>query len=359
MATTTLTASVVGCGMGGTLSLDALNRSEYFTLIAAADIDADARGRTESRFPGIKSYSSHEEMFDRAPTDVVCVSTWAPSHEDITLAALDLPLKGILVEKPLGHTSSSGRGVISAIKAKGIPMVVPHNLLAQSSTLDLLDKVAAGAIGAVKLMEIQCAKWDIINAGIHWMHYFVNLTGLDPIEYVIAACDSRTRTFRDGFQVETNAVTYVQTRSGTRCVMNTGDDTNINHDEGEGISFRIVGSAGFIALSEAWGSETYSLYDSTGLTVVTPPQIPKRGHQFHLEKLRAMIESQVGSDGYDYSIADSSLMALEICEAAYISNRHGCQIDFPLESFTPPRRVDWDPGTPYSGAGGGRDGRKL
>lgn len=30
-----------------------------------------------------------------------------------------------------------------------------------------------------------------------------------------------------------------------------------------------------------------------------------------------------------------------------------------LASFVPPGASDWDPGKPYSGAGGGRDGRKL
>jgi hypothetical protein len=35
-------------------------------------------------------------------SDVVCVSTFPPSHEEVALAALDLRLKGMLVEKPLG-----------------------------------------------------------------------------------------------------------------------------------------------------------------------------------------------------------------------------------------------------------------
>ena len=52
-------------------------------------------------------------------------------------------------------------------------------------------------------------------------------------------------------------------------------------------------------------------------------------------------------------------MALELCEAAYLSNRHGCKAELPLDTFTPPAPVDWEPGKPYAGEGGGRDGRKL
>jgi hypothetical protein len=61
----------------------------------------------------------------------------------------------------------------------------------------------------------------------------------------------------------------------------------------------------------------------------------------------------------DYRIPEGSLLALEVCEAAYLSRRHRCQVTFPLETFVPPPTSDWDPGQPYSGVGGGRDGRKL
>lgn len=52
-------------------------------------------------------------------------------------------------------------------------------------------------------------------------------------------------------------------------------------------------------------------------------------------------------------------MALELCEAAYLSGQHGCLVTLPLAAFAPPAPVDWAPGQPYSGQGGGRDGRQL
>ena len=61
----------------------------------------------------------------------------------------------------------------------------------------------------------------------------------------------------------------------------------------------------------------------------------------------------------DYAIAESSLMALELCEAAYRSAAQGCLVTLPLETFVPPPTNDWAPGQPYSGRGGGRDGRRL
>jgi predicted dehydrogenase len=111
--------------------------------------------------------------------------------------------------------------------------------------------VQHGEIGTLKLVEIQCAGWDIINAGIHWLHFFVSLTRNEPMASVMALCDASTRTYRDGMQVETIAVTYAQTQSGIRVVMNTGDYVHVNA-EGKNTLFRIIGTQGQI---EFWGWE--------------------------------------------------------------------------------------------------------
>jgi predicted dehydrogenase len=233
-------------------------------------------------------------------------------------------------------------------------MAVPHGLLAKRASLEVVERVHAGEIGDLKLVEVQCTRWDIINAGINWLNFFVTLTRNEPIDWVMALCDATTRTYRDGMQVETVAVTYAVTRTGVRVVMNTGDDVPISRP-GKGTLFRLVGTAG---LMEFWGWENaYYLLNAAHPRgqLFTPEEYAVTGHQRHLEKMAEMIDAGTP----DYSIAESSLMALEICEAAYLSSWHRCQVRFPLERFVPPPPSDWHPGEPYSGRGGGRDGRKL
>jgi len=349
-----LTASVVGGGTGGKLSMRPLAASEQFELVAAADVRPDVCEALKEEFPGIRIFTSHKEMFAECPTDIVCVSTWPPSHEEITLDALRLPLKGILVEKPLGHTAASGRRLLEAVKDKGLPMAVPHNMLTLNTPLEIISRVRGGEIGDLKLVEIQCNKWDIMNAGIHWLNFFVNLTGNEPMAWVMAACESSTRTFRDGMQVETTSVVYGQTAGGVRVVMESGDEVNVGR-EGTNILFRIVGSAGLI---EFWGWKPgYYILNAAhpkGENVAVEKQ-EVAGHRAQLENMARMIDS--GKP--DYAIPDSALLALEICEGAYVSNRHRCKVTFPVAKFAPPPLPDWDPGVPYSGHGGGRDGRNL
>jgi len=350
-----LKAVVVGGGMGGRLSMDALARSSRYQLVAAADLRPEVRASLEQLYPALQTFASHREMFQTIQPDVVCVSTFPPSHEEVTDDALQIPrLRGLLVEKPLGHTAAAGERILKAIEKRQLPVVTPHNLVAHRTGLEILERVKQGEIGRLHLFEVQSNHWDIINAGIHWMQFFEMLTPNDPVKSVLCACDATTRTFRDGMQVETVAVTSVVKQSGVRAVMHTGDELSVNHPDTECV-FRIFGTAGFI---EFYGySNRYRLLNAahSGGADFQPEDLEVTGHQFHLENLAAQIESQK----MDRSISNSSLAALEICEAAYLSARHGCEVRFPFKTFVPPQPVEWEVGQPYGGHGGGRDGRQL
>lgn len=349
-----LTAAVIGAGAGGTLSIDALIASDDFQLVAVADMSEAALERVRAKDPGIQTFTSAEEMFAARPTDVVCVSTYAPTHLPLTRAALDIPgLSGLLVEKPLGDTTAAGREILGLIKAAGLPVVVPHGLMAQAAALEIVERVRRGDIGSLRLVEIECTSWDIINAGIHWLQFFVSLTGGEPVEFVLAAADSSTRTFRDGMQVETDAVTLARTASGVRVVMHTGDFVPMSRNDTVAL-FRIVGDDGFIEFGAYEGHYILVTADHPRVRFdVTPFEVS--GHQRHLE----FLAEQIASGTRDYSIPDSSLQALEVVEAAYRSAREHGTVLLPVDGTQPARPDDWNPGAPYSGTGGGRNGREL
>ncbi|HTL51819.1 MAG TPA: Gfo/Idh/MocA family oxidoreductase [Planctomycetota bacterium] len=350
-----LTASVVGGGGGGRLSMNGLTQSPHFRLIAAADLRPDVCASLRAEFPGLQTFASHEEMFAQCPTEIVCVSTFPPSHREVTLAALKLPLKGILVEKPLGDTYAAGREILTAIRAKKIPVCVPHGLLVAFHAVEILRRVREGVIGRLDLVEIECDKWDLMNAGIHWLNFAVVLAQSQghPFEAVLCSADAGTRTYRDGLQVETEAMTTAYTAGGLRVMLHSGDYIKIR--DGKGTLFRLIGNKGRI---EFYGWEScYFLQnaDHPAGTLLDIPRDSRGFHQAHLDRLAA----DIAAGKPDYAVAESSLAALELVEAAYQSHRHRCRVPLPLEKFTPPAVNDWDPGKPYTNQPGGRDGRKL
>lgn len=349
----TYTAAVVGCGSGGGLSLAAYAASDRYELVAACDRDPQVLEGVSQQYPGIRTFTDHHAMLAESPTDVVSVSTFPPSHETIAMDALALPVTGILVEKPLADTAAAGRRILDAAKSRRLPLVVPHSWLARDIAQEIKGRLLNGDIGRLLLMEVQCTKWDILSAGIHWVHFFLSVIPPDDVALVMASADRSTRTYRDGVQVETMGVTYVQMQGGTRMVMQTGDDTEV--DRGETL-FRFFGEAG--ALEWCLQEKAYAVRNAehpSGKTVEVGIRDQRRPHQRYLDALAEQIDRKAP----DYTIPNASLTALEICEAAYVSANNRCRVTFPFQAFTVPPDTGWEPGAPYGGEGGGRDGRKL
>jgi predicted dehydrogenase len=349
-----LTVTVVGAGAGGTLSIDALIASARYDLLAVADLGEAGRQRVTDKTNGaVATFESYQQMFDECPSDVVCISTWAPSHLEITTAALAIPgLRGLLVEKPLGDSVAAGAEILEIVRAAGLPLVVPHGLMAQAAALEVIDQVRAGTIGDLRVVEMECTGWDLINAGIHWLQFFVSLVQPSPITTVLTAADTSTRTFRDGMQVETEAVTMARTADGVRVLLNTGDSVPISRTDTVCL-MRIVGSRGFI---EFGAFEPYYTIVSPGHDRVRIDVAPFEisGHQRHLEYLA----DQIATGERDYRVPEASLEALRIVEAGYESHRRRGAVSLPL-GVADGDGGDWDPGLAYSGSGGGRNGRDF
>lgn len=353
------TASVVGGGRGGKLSIESLIKSDCYEIVAIADLSESVRKTWRDAIPGLKTFADYHEMFRTCPTDVVCVSTYSPSHEEITRAAIDSGVKGLLVEKPLAHNSHSAAVLLQAIKAAKIPVVTPHNMWTLKFADEVYRRLKKGEIGQYLSMDIQIEMWDISSAGVHWLNYFVKTIDNEPMDYLLAQCDGTTRTYREGMKVETIGTIRGATKSGIRLTLESGDYVRpygVDYSgEGDEISLiRIVGSTGMIEMYP-WRKGYYICNKEfpDGMFIV-PEEYPVTWHQSVLEKLAGMIES----GEHDYTISESALTAVQLVEAAFLSNRHHCMVKFPLSSFTPPEPSGWDVGTAYQGEEG-RDGMNL
>ena len=134
--------------------------------------------------------------------------------------ALELPLRGLLVEKPLGHLPVRRPRHPERIRARRLRFVAAR-LLVRTTPLKVLAHVAAGDIGKVQLIEIRCTGWTSSCrhplAGL--LH---NALDSPDMDHVMALCDTSSRTYRDGLQVETVAATYAVTRGRNPHRVQTG-----------------------------------------------------------------------------------------------------------------------------------------
>ena len=109
-----LKAVVVGAGAGGMLSAKALMASPRFNLVGIADTSPQALARLDDvDFRDVCKFGSYQEMYSNVQADVVCVSTYAPTHLEVTQAAISVHVKGLLVEKPLGDSTAAGAEILA------------------------------------------------------------------------------------------------------------------------------------------------------------------------------------------------------------------------------------------------------
>ena len=360
-----LSALVVGAGSGGTGSIRALAASPRYLLRGVADIASAARQRVAAEHPGVALFADHREALHTLRPDVVCVSTWPPSHVAVTRDALAAgSLRGLLLEKPIAHTWQAGRRLVDELRRRDLPCVVPHGLVVSSQGRAVIDQVRAGTIGAPRLVWIECRGWDILNAGIHWLHFALQLLR-GPFVEVQCACDSSTRTWRDGMQVETVASLVVTAADGARIALHTGDHVPMSAPAA-GTLIRLVGSEGLIELP-GW-EPRYRIVsarhradagDAAGSASEVQVSSGPPSHAAYLDRLA----DQIAAGTPQWEQVELSLAALELCDAAYTSAREGRAVRLGggtgLRAPTAAAAGNWDPGRPYSGSGGGRDGRRL
>jgi predicted dehydrogenase len=312
-----LTASVIGCGQGGGLSLDAVGNSSSYVLIAAADPSVDARRRVAERFPNARLFADYREMLAECRADVVCIATPAPSHASIARDVLHYNPQGLLLEKPLACDVSTAAELLREIREAACPVVVPHGMLVLPAPQEIKLRIRRGDIGAIASVEIHNAV-DLLNAGIHWLAYLLDVFDNDNPRIANAEFDVSGHVINDGVQVESRGATRIEFKSGLCLDLHSGHKTEpasdvLPREEQRGALFCVTGSEGVIEFSAWAGSYWIQVGKSDGELIKQPLQVGLSYHQIFLEQLALNITGREFVD----SSANLSLAALQLIESAY------------------------------------------
>ena len=118
-----LRTGVVGIGHLGSLHAKMYSEISAAALVGAFDTDEAKCDAVVSQYPGVKSFSSLDELL--ANVDAVSVATVTSQHFEVAKRALNAGVH-VLIEKPITQTVAEADELIALADAKGCLIQVGH-----------------------------------------------------------------------------------------------------------------------------------------------------------------------------------------------------------------------------------------
>jgi predicted dehydrogenase len=179
----TYRAAIVGCGRkAATLDAEERCRTNYSVppdthagsyqrvpsvrLVAAADPNESKRQFMQARWGVQAVYADYREMLARERPDLVSVTTRAPLHAEVTIAAAEAGVRGILCEKAMTTSLRDADAMLDACRKAGATLVINHTRR-WHPTYELVRRlVRENTIGEVRSLVGICPG-PIIHNGTH------------------------------------------------------------------------------------------------------------------------------------------------------------------------------------------------
>jgi predicted dehydrogenase len=152
-------------------------------LLPATTVSAVADGDQAMREAGLalagadaKGFTNHRDMMASGMVDVIVLASPNHTHIDILLDMLpaDLP---IMAEKPLCTTSADCRAVIAASAGRSAPVWVAMEYRYMPPVARLIDEVARGTVGALKMLSIREHRYPFLVKVGDWNRFARNTGG--------------------------------------------------------------------------------------------------------------------------------------------------------------------------------------
>ncbi len=142
-----LRATIVGCGLIGSLHAQILHERSGVELVAIADQDEQTAQSLGQKL-GVPSYTDFASLLANHQVDLVVVATPEQHRLEPTRLAMEHGA-ALLLEKPLGTDLAAADEVISLLNGYEHPVGVNFILHADGRYATMRDQVRAGAVGQV------------------------------------------------------------------------------------------------------------------------------------------------------------------------------------------------------------------
>jgi predicted dehydrogenase len=290
---------VIGLGIGRHHARD-YNDSPDAQLAALCDLDTGLLAQYKALYPQVETYTSYEEMFERAGLDAVSVALPNVLHASVTIAALEAGLH-VLCEKPMALTVTEAKKMLEARDRTGKKLMIRFNFRFTPPSQFLKRYVDEGHLGQIYYAKTRWLRargipklggWfgqrrlsgggPLIDLGVHRLDLALWFMGYPKAVAVSAACYDLlgarlAEEQQAAYDVEDMAVAMVRLENGT--TLNLEVSWAGGTDKREDMVTGIYGTDGAAIqrnVGEGYDFEAVALKDMAGHFVQVSPRLYPR-----------------------------------------------------------------------------------
>jgi predicted dehydrogenase len=204
-ASSVLNLAVVGYGYWGPNIVRNLMERPELQLWGLCELNPERVRKFASRYPGVRTCASFEEVLEDPGVDAVSIATPPSTHYSLVKRALEAG-KHVLVEKPLATDIEKAESLVELAERSGLVLMPGHTFLYSPAVNKVRQLIESGELG-----EIYFVTSSRMNLGIYQPDGVVNdlaphdlsilLYWLDQPVSIVAASGSTVfpeRRTRDG-----------------------------------------------------------------------------------------------------------------------------------------------------------------
>jgi predicted dehydrogenase len=167
-------------------------------------------------------YTDYHEMLAKENLDIVDVCTWPRLHAEMTIAAAEAGVKGIICEKPMALNMDEANAMVEACDKSGTKLAIGHQLRFGGEYQKAKEIINNSEIGTPILFHGICDGGDLLSNATHTVDLLRLLANDQPVKWVIGQIDCRSKNQRYAHYVENFAIGYWEYQDGSRGFIEVG-----------------------------------------------------------------------------------------------------------------------------------------
>jgi len=317
---------IIGCGGISAAHANGYKAIANTHIVTAAEPNAERRAKFGENYGVSRLYEDYPQMLANEQLDIVSMCTWPGAHCDMTVAAAEHGVKGILCEKPMAFNLGQADKMIEACEKSGAKLVIGHQHRFDPQSVKAKELIKEGAIGEVLWIFGHCSS-DLLSNGTHVVDLIKFFADDSPVTWVMGQIERHTSGLgRFGHVAEDMAIGHFQFENGIRAFIEQGELAP------SGYAFHLHGTEGMIGVNAPEGKRLYVVTKDGELDV---PLEGGGSHQREIEELLAWLEG-----GPEHRAnAKRGRETMEVLMAIMESSRLRGAVRLPLETKESPLKL--------------------